>query len=100
MKKTTTPYCEDPDNLEFVELVEQQGGFGQVQAEVAKVLGISPGQLSRIKKGERHASRKHIRVLREHVHELAKQRQIESRQPAMSIFAISHAVLDLSLIHI
>jgi hypothetical protein len=94
MKKATTPFCEDADNLEFVDLVEQQGGFGQVQAEVAKLLGISPGQLSRIKNGERHASRKHIRVLREHVRELAKQRQLQSRQPVRSIFAIEHATLD------
>lgn len=93
-----TTYSEDVDNVEFVDLIEKLAGFGFVQHQVAETLKISPGQLSRLKKGERHASRKHIRALRTHLRELTKSRRnqepkLEPHQPATSIFAIDQAVL-------
>ena len=66
------------DNIEFVELIERLANLGVLQQDVARILGVSPGQVSRVKKGERHASVIHLRMLRKHVQRLTKERSSEA----------------------
>jgi hypothetical protein len=75
MKKTqrVQPYAKDPDNLELLRLMSEVAGHGLSQQDVAGLLGISPGQLSRVKKGERRAAWKHIRTLREQLQRLKRE---------------------------
>src|SRR4051812_336958 len=98
-KSTGQQYATDPDNVELLELMSRLDGHGLTQREVAALLAISPGQLSRVKKGERHASRKHVRTLREHLRRLTldrKVREIKSapNPPAVSVFRVDAAVLN------
>jgi transcriptional regulator with XRE-family HTH domain len=72
---SVTQYATDPDNEALVELIGLLDGHGLTQREVATLLSISPGQLSRVKSGERHASRKHVRALREHLRQLTLDRK-------------------------
>ena len=67
----------DQDNVEFTELIARLSNLGVPQQEVAGILGVSAGQVSRVKKGERHASVKHLRKLRRHVQRLAEERSLE-----------------------
>jgi transcriptional regulator with XRE-family HTH domain len=97
-KPTEREYAADPDNVELLNLVRQLDGHGLTQREVAALLAISAGQLSRVKKGERHASRKHVRTLREHLRRLTLDRKVREAKmaagpPAASVFAIDAAVL-------
>ena len=87
-------FTEDPHNIEFCELIDELTSFGRTQQEVAAILGISPGQLTRVKKGERHATRRHIRALRGELRRLNRDRDGEQRKrpaggPVKSIFALS-----------
>ena len=72
-KQTVQPYAHDPDNKELLKLMSELAGHGLSQQDVAGVLGISPGQLSRVRKGERRAAWKHVRTLREHVQRLTRE---------------------------
>lgn len=72
-KQAEQPYVKDPDNLELLKLTNELAGRGLSQQDVAELLGISPGQLSRVKKGERRAAWKHVRTLREEVQRLARE---------------------------
>jgi transcriptional regulator with XRE-family HTH domain len=101
MKKNPTgqQYAADPDNVELLDLMGQLDGHGLTQREIAAVLAISPGQLSRVKKGERHASRKHVRTLREHLRRLTLDRKVREvncapKPPAVSVFDVDAAVLN------
>lgn len=91
-------YNADPDNVALVELMSQLDGYGLTQQEIAGLLAISPGQLSRVKKGERHASRKHVRTLREHLRDVTNARKIHEinsvpTPPATSVFRVDAAIL-------
>lgn len=97
-KPRPQPYGSHVDNCELAQLVNQLEGHGLTQRDVAKVLGISPGQLSRVKKGERHASRKHVRTLRTHLERLRLDRTVHDRQsalmpPSVSVFRLDAPVL-------
>jgi transcriptional regulator with XRE-family HTH domain/DNA polymerase III delta prime subunit len=99
MKPTGQHYATDPDNIELLELMSCLDGHGLTQREVASLLEISPGQLSRVKKGERHASRKHVRTLREHLRRLTIDRKVQEIKSApnplaVSVFRIDAAVLN------
>ncbi len=59
---TDTPYSTDPVNIALAELVRSL--TGPTQADLAKRLGISAGQLSRVLSGERKATMKHVETLR------------------------------------
>jgi hypothetical protein len=78
MEAAETPelYADDPDNLTLNRLIDDCAGFGMSQHDVAEVLRISPGQLSRVRKGERHAALKHIRGLRTHLRTRRKRGQV------------------------
>jgi hypothetical protein len=67
-------FAKYPDNLELLNLMSELAGHGLSQQDVAELLRISPGQLSRVKKGERRAAWKHIRTLRERVQHLKRER--------------------------
>lgn len=97
VRQATEPFAKDSDNIKFTELVSQLAGFGRMQLEIAEALGISPGQLSRVRKGERHASRKHIRSLGAQLRDLTRERrrQERTREPntvGSSLFKIDKAV--------
>jgi len=97
-KPATQPFSSDPDNLEFVELLRHFDELGGSQQEASKALVISPGQLSRVKKGERHASRKHIRTLREFIRMKAGERKateakLEPVPLSLSLFSVDAATL-------
>lgn len=87
-KPTVQPYANDPDNRELLNLISDLAKRGLSQQEVAGLLDISPGQLSRVKKGERHAAWKHVRILREHAQRLTR----EQTSRAMHQIARSRAV--------
>lgn len=93
----TAAWNSNSDNIEFVELVEHLANLGVSQRDVAGILDVSPGQVSRVKRGERHASVKHLRKLRKHVQRLTKER---SSAPVFappsfgrSAFEVNHAIL-------
>jgi len=96
-KPESTPWAEDTDNVEFNELVERLAKLGVSQKEVAGILEVSAGQVSRVKKGERHASDRHLRKLRRRVQDLTKERAAEPVSAPASIghsaFEINHAIL-------
>jgi hypothetical protein len=99
MKPSGPQYATDPDNLALVELMSRLDGHGLTQRAVAALLTISPGQLSRVKSGERHAARKHIRALRDHLQRLSIDRKIREIDlapgpSATSVFRIDVAVLN------
>lgn len=73
------PFAHDLDNVAFVRGVEELGEFGLTQQDIAEVLSISPGQLSRVKNGDRHAARHHIKTIREQVRQLEKERTQQRR---------------------
>src|SRR5436190_206599 len=89
-KQRGQPHAQDPDNVEFIRLVAELSGHGLSQYDLAGLLNISPGQLSRVKSGERRAAWKHVRTLRNHLKQLAgEQRSKEilttNRLPAISV---------------
>lgn len=87
----------NPDNVEFLTLLDQTAACGMSQQGVAELLEISPSQLSRVKKGERHAARKHIRSLRKHLRAIANgghAPRIVPRPVVPSILSIDQAVLS------
>lgn len=97
-KKSSSPdWASDPENKEFSELVERLASLGVSQKAVADILSVSPGQISRVKKGERHAAVKHLRKLRSHAKHLIEERSLEniSAPPAIgrSAFEVNHAIL-------
>lgn len=93
-RRIREPHANDPDNIEFLRLINELAGFGLSQLDVAGLLDVSQGQLSRVKKGERHAAWKHVRTLREHVAQLAKdQRNKLACLPSRQLAAIDHGVL-------
>jgi hypothetical protein len=98
-KPSGQPYATDPENVALVELMTQLDGYGLTQGEVATLLAISPGQLSRVKNGERHASRKHLRTLRDQLRRLATERKARDitsvpKPPLASVFQIDGATLN------
>jgi hypothetical protein len=97
MKKQQTiqPYAADPDNKELLKLMSDLAGHGLSQQEVAGVLGISPGQLSRVRKGERRAAFKHVRALREQVQRLKREHTSREMHSAArpGLVSIDQAVL-------
>ncbi len=96
-KSSDTDWATDPDNKEFSELVAKLASLGVSQKEVAEILSVSPGQISRVKKGERHAAVKHLRKLRSHAKRLTAERSSEriATSPAIgrSAFEVNHAIL-------
>jgi len=93
-KQGGQPFAKDKDNVELASLVGELAKSGLSQHDVAGLLGISPGQLSRVKKGERHASWKHVRTLREHLRLTSEQRTREMHNALRPAFAlIDHAIL-------
>ena len=96
-KTATTGWNSNPDNIEFLEIVERLATLGVSQQDLAGILEVSAGQVSRMKKGERHASVKHLRKLRKHVQRLTKERSSEPifSPPAIgrSAFEVNHAIL-------
>jgi transcriptional regulator with XRE-family HTH domain len=92
--QTKLTYRDDPDNIELARLIAELDSFGLTQEAVAEVLGISPGQLSRIKSGERHASRRHVKQLRTHLRTVKGDRGIKPKGSFPSVFAITPALLD------
>jgi len=96
-KTANATWNSDADNIEFLGLVERLATLGVTQQEVAGILGVSPGQVSRVKKGERHASVKHLRKLRKHIQHLTEARSLEAvfAPPgiAQSTFDVNHAIL-------
>lgn len=98
MKKRQTgePFANDPDNIELLNLISELAGCGLSQQEVAELLGISPGQLSRVKNGERRAAWKHVRALRDQVTRLTRQPRsmVMHRAAWPGAVSIDQAVLD------
>ncbi|NQV23720.1 MAG: helix-turn-helix domain-containing protein, partial [Rhodopirellula sp.] len=96
-KAKTSEFRDDPDNTEFNELLTRLGSFGVTQREVADLLDVSTGQVSRVKNGERHASVKHVRKMRKHVKELIDARNAEPTLRPSSLsntpFGMTHASL-------
>lgn len=88
-KQAVQPYTKDKDNLELLKLIGRLAGCGLSQQEVAGLLGISPSQLSRVKKGERRAAWKHIRALRERVQRLGTEQSGRETRNAVRPRAIS-----------
>jgi len=92
-----TSYATDPDNVEFVELLARLANLGVSQQQVGEVLSVSAGQVSRVKKGERHASVTHLRKLRNHVRDLTDERNGKRvfAPPSIgcSVYEVDHAVL-------
>ncbi|REJ64998.1 MAG: helix-turn-helix domain-containing protein [Planctomycetota bacterium] len=92
-----TEHQENPDNVEFVGLVERLAGLGVTQQDVASMLGITPSHLSRVKRGERRASPRHFGRLRGKVRDLTKRRSAQPvsapRLIGSSPFSVNHAVL-------
>ena len=91
-------FLNDPDNVEFNEFILRLSNLGVTQQEIADILGVSAGQVSRVKKGERHAPIKHLRKLRTHVRKLTNEQNSEPqilapKSIAASVFGINHAVL-------
>jgi hypothetical protein len=97
MKKqqTVQPYADDPDNKELLKLMSELAGHGLSQQDVAGLLDISPGQLSRVRKGERRAAWKHVRTLREQVQQLKREQASREMRnaPRPGPVAIDQAVL-------
>ena len=99
MKRTRKgkTYTRDPKDVQLLKLVDHLAKCGLTQQEVAKLLGISPGQLSRVKKGERHATWKHVQALEEHAQRLTRDRCHREKDLAkptcISVFSIDQAVL-------
>jgi hypothetical protein len=94
-KQAVQPYAKDADNLELLKLTTELAGHGLSQQDIAGLLGISPGQLSRVKKGERRAAWKHVRALREQVQRLKREqtgREMHSAARPASV-SIDRAVL-------
>lgn len=96
-KPSRTDWASDADNKEFSEVVERLASLGISQKAVAEILCVSPGQISRAKKGERHAAVKHLRKLRSHAKRLTAERTLDSisAPPAIgrSAFEVNHAIL-------
>jgi transcriptional regulator with XRE-family HTH domain len=92
-------FLSDPDNVEFNEFILRLSNLGVTQQEIADILGVSADQVSRVKKGERRASIKHLRKLRTHVRKLTNEQNSEPqilapKSIAASVFGINHAVLS------
>jgi hypothetical protein len=92
-KHAQIPFASDLDNLEMVKLTDQLAGYGVTQQELAAMIGISPGQLSRVKKGERRATWKHVRALREHAEKIAKDRKRTTITPRPLTISIDSSTL-------
>jgi transcriptional regulator with XRE-family HTH domain len=98
-KPTGQQYATDPDNVELLELMSRLDEHGLTQREVAALLPISPGQLSRVKKGERHASRKHVRRLREHLRRLTIDRKVREKKIASNALGVSVFQVDADVLY-
>jgi len=88
----------DHNNIAFVEHIDRLSELGVTQKELADRLGISAGQISRVKKGERPAIEKHVIAMRDYIAEIRKARKgratlLASQQPAQSVFSIDRGVL-------
>ena len=96
-KAKKTEFLENPDNVEFIELIVRFSNLGLQQQEIAEVLGVSAGQVSRVKNGERHASVRHLRKLRKHVRQLTDARNSEPTLAPKSLsdsaFGMTHTAL-------
>lgn len=96
-KVTTTKWKSNSDNIEFVELVERLANLGLTQRDVAGILDISHDHASRLWKGERHASVKHLWTLRKEVRRLTEERSSDPvfapQGPGHSTFELNHAIL-------
>jgi transposase-like protein len=95
----TSPRNPGHGNPTFARIVDQLSDFGVTQQEVARQLGISAGQLSRVKKGERPATERNKAALRKFLAELRRARKdrdmlLARQAPAHSIFFIDHGVLN------
>ncbi|WP_442482007.1 hypothetical protein [Aeoliella sp. SH292] len=73
------PHESDPDNSAFARLVEQLAGYGVTQQDIAQHLGITPGHLARVKKGERHAKASHVEALREFLGQRASETRARAK---------------------
>ena len=79
-KRTAYPYGNDVDNRALADVCERLEGLGLTQQDIASRLGISPGQLSRVRRGERKAAPKHVRTLRRAVKSLSTERAAEEKR--------------------
>lgn len=64
----------EPNNTDFQNCISQLAELGLTQSAIANRVDLSAGQLSRINKGERPATVKHVRALRKLVRDLKKER--------------------------
>lgn len=98
ISSATHRFTNDPDNVTFIELATRISDFNVTQQEISRRLEISPGQLSRIKSGERHAAQKHVSALRNYIRELKKEHDRRQKESAPSpglnsLFSIDQGVL-------
>lgn len=97
-RKAPKEFAEDPDNRDFLALIELAGGFGWGQQDVAKLLDISPGQVSRVISGERHAARQHIRKLRKELKAAAARRQARGKGTTSLLAGVSPFAIDNAVV--
>lgn len=87
-----------PNHHDFVELVGELSSYGISQRDLAERLSISPGQISRIKKGERPATERHLSLLRAYISEFrdirrGRERSVGDYAPLKSVWSIDTGVL-------
>jgi len=90
-------FLTDADNIEFCGLIAHLASLGGHQQQVATLLGVSPGHLSHVVKGNRHASVKHLGKLRKRIQEITKEVNANSlpgsTKIVSSVFSVDRATL-------
>ncbi|HEY1602614.1 MAG TPA: helix-turn-helix transcriptional regulator [Pirellulales bacterium] len=74
-KPTKLQHTRNEANVAFAQLIDELNDLGVTQKELANRLGVSPGQISRVKQGERPAIARHLKTLTQYAAEIAKNRK-------------------------